>query len=137
MMKMKYAFALIVCVQGASALAGVCASGTSTPACAVSASEPARAPLQFRRDPPASSGGLLGPYEILGGLALIGAAACWWRWRRPRLGQAGTGADSLRVVDKCRLSAKSTVYVVQHRDREIMLAESEHGVTVLRDESRA
>ncbi|WP_249605134.1 MULTISPECIES: flagellar biosynthetic protein FliO [Chromobacterium] len=137
MMGMKYALALMLCVHSISVAAGDCAAGASAPGCAVSASEPARARLQFRSDPPAASGGLLGPYEMLGGLALIGAAACWWRLRHQRFGQAGLGSEDLRVVGKCRLSARSTVYVVQHRDREIMLAESEHGITVVRDELKA
>ncbi|MBN3005517.1 hypothetical protein JW897_17415 [Chromobacterium alkanivorans] len=134
---MKYAFALMLCIHSISVAASDCVAGASAPGCAISASEPARARLQFRRDPPATSAGLLGPYEMLGGLALIGAAACWWRLRHPRFGQAGLGTGDLRLVSKCRLSAKSTVYVVQHRDREIMLAESEHGITVVRDESKA
>ncbi|OQS40702.1 hypothetical protein B0T45_09925 [Chromobacterium haemolyticum] len=137
MMGMKYAFALMLCVHCVRVAADDCTTEASASGCVASASEPARSRLQFRRDPPATSGGLLGPYEMLGGLALIGAAACWWRLRHPRFGQVGLGANDLRIVSKCRLSAKSTVYVVLYRDREIMLAESEHGITVVRDESKA
>ncbi|POZ63775.1 hypothetical protein [Chromobacterium alticapitis] len=129
-MEMKYAIALSLCLASLGASAATpCAASAACPA----ASEPARAALHFRREPPPSGAGLLGPYEMLGGLALLGAAGCWWRLRKPRSGLAEDGPS---VVGKCRLSAKSSVYVLRHRDREIMLAESEHGITVIRDEAR-
>ncbi|MGY8627986.1 hypothetical protein [Chromobacterium violaceum] len=126
-----------VAVSSASAVGMPCAQGASAPKCAVSASEPARAPLRFRKEPAVGTAALLGPYEILGGLALIGAAACWWRQRYAKGGLAGRGDDGIRLLAKRRLSAKSSLYVIEHGGREIMLAESEHGVTVIRDDAKS
>ncbi|QND84832.1 Uncharacterized protein ChrSV_2606 [Chromobacterium vaccinii] len=40
------------------------------------------------------------------------------------------------MLAKRRLSAKSSLYVIEHGGREIMLAESERGITVIRDDSK-
>ncbi|MCD4483208.1 flagellar biosynthetic protein FliO [Chromobacterium vaccinii] len=136
-MQLLLALSFSVAVLSASAAGMPCAQGTSAPACAVSSSEPAHAPLRFRQEPAAGPAALLGPYEILGGLALIGAAACWWRQRYAKGGLAGRGDEGIRLLAKRRLSAKSSLYVIEHGGREIMLAESERGITVIRDDSKS
>lgn len=135
---MQFLLALLfsAAVLSASAAGMPCAQGTSAPACAVSSSEPAHAPLRFRKEPAAGPAALLGPYEILGGLALIGAAACWWQQRYMK-GPRAAGAEEIRLLAKRRLSAKSSLYVIEHGGREIMLAESERGITVIRDDSNS
>lgn len=125
---MKHLLALLLCA--------LCAKALAAPLSLVNAaSEPVRTALHFRSEPPATSGNLLGPYEILGGVLLLGAAVCWWRLRQPG-GALLAGTESLRVMSKCRLSAKSAIYVIRHGEREIMLAESEHGITVIRDDAK-
>lgn len=71
--------------------------------------------------------GLQGPYLILSGMLLAGAAVCWFRRRQPRL-PAGAGQE-LTVTHRCRLSGKATLYVVRYRTREMVIVEHEHGVT--------
>ncbi|OHX12058.1 hypothetical protein BI347_00045 [Chromobacterium sphagni] len=91
--------------------------------------------MHFRKEAAAEgSGQLLAPYEILAGLALAGAAAYWLRRRYLQGGRIAGAEDGVRVVGKCRLSVKTTIYVIHHRDREIVLAEHEHGVTAIRDD---
>lgn len=131
----RFALALLLWALVQSA-AAACLATASAPACSASASQPAREAVKFRRETAPERTGLLGPYELLGGLALIGAAVGWWRLRQQHFGKRGLDMNGVRVVSKCRLSAKSAMYVVQHRNREIMLVESEHGVTVIRDDSR-
>ena len=129
------ALALGLAVLSAAAVGATCAQGASAPACGAAASEPVHAPLRFRKEPAVGAAALLGPYEILGGLALVGAAACWWRQRYMK-GQRAAGAEELRLLAKRRLSAKSSLYVIEHGGREMMLAESERGITVIRDDSK-
>ena len=98
-------------------------------------SEPVAGALHFRKESTtAGAGQLMAPYQILAGLALAGGAAYWFR-RRSLSGGGRLGAqDGVTVVDKCRLSVKTTLYVIHHRDREIVLVEHEHGVTAIRDD---
>lgn len=122
---------------GASALAApaTCVDGASAATCAASA--PAgHAPLRFRQDGQAEGRRpMLGPYEIILGLALVGGILYWWRRKHGLLRAAGGPDGDLQVVSQRRLSGKTTLYVIRHRDREILLAEHERGITTIKDYS--
>lgn len=129
--------AALTLTGGASALAApaTCAAGASAAACAASAPA-SHAPLRFRQDGQVEGRRpLLGPYEIVLGLALVGGVLYWW-WRKHGLLRTAGGTDGdLQVVSQRRLSGKTTLYVIRHRDREILLAEHERGITTIKDYS--
>lgn len=110
-----------------------CANGASAAICAASA--PAgTSPLRFRQDGQAEGRqSLLGPYEIVLGLALVGGVLYWWRRKHGLLRAAGDSAGDLQVVSQRRLSGRTTLYVIRYRNREILLAEHERGITTIKD----
>ncbi|MBA4707106.1 hypothetical protein [Aquitalea aquatica] len=135
-MQLLYALVLGLSVLSGDVASAPCPQGSSAPVCGASVSEPIHAPLRFRKEPAVGTAALLGPYEILGGLTLIGAAAYWWRQRYTK-GLRVAGGEGIHLLAKRRLSAKSSLYVIEHGGREIMLAESERGITVIRDDSKS
>jgi hypothetical protein len=119
-----------------AAQAAICPAGASSPACAPSANH---SPPHFRQGAsPVADRQLLGPYEVLMGLLLIGGVAYWWRRKHglPRLAGDSAGSE-LQVVSQRRLSARTTLYVVRHRDREVVLAEHESGISTIREFSES
>ncbi|MCE3261336.1 MAG: hypothetical protein K0R43_415 [Pseudoduganella sp.] len=78
--------------------------------------------------------GLLG--RALGALvvACVAAGVLVYGAKRAGLGRAAPGRRVLERVDTLRLSQKSALYTVHYRGRQLLLAESEGGLRLLRDE---
>jgi hypothetical protein len=97
------------------------------------AAQAAGAPPPYK---PASAAedGLLG--RALGALVLAAAAAGALAYgaRRAGLGRAAPAQRVLQRVDTLRLSQKAALHTVRYGGRQLLLAESEGGLRLLRDE---
>jgi flagellar biogenesis protein FliO len=76
-------------------------------------------------------------YQSFAALVLVGLAAYGIVFGLKRFGWMGGGpigkARRVRTVDAIRLGRRSMLFVVEYQGKELLLAESEHGVQLLLD----
>ena len=90
-------------------------------------------PIQFKQDHVSATGHLTTSY-IVGMLVLVAAIVASWLFRNKLLNQKNQifqSSESLQVIRRQRLSAKTALYVVQYQDQQLLIAEHSQGVTLL------
>jgi|GEM_PF-2774574 len=104
------------------------APASSPPSAAVSAAIP------FRGDPDLRGDGVGLPVAALACLLLLAAAiAGLKRWGPARHAAPGRRLRSVQVLESVRLADRTRVSVLRYRERELLVAHSEHAITVLSD----
>lgn len=112
------------CAASAAILCIALASG----ACLAVFEETAQAPIPFKSEAPADIG--TAKIFIGFGIAILALGLSLYFLRR-RLGQdagATPSAKQLRVIETKRLTARSTLFVVEFSGTRYLIAESGHGV---------
>jgi hypothetical protein len=98
---------------------------------------PAKTPIPFRQDKE-SGAGLAA--RAAGVLALAALAAYGGAVALRRHGLAGRALPGrtrrVRLAETVRLSRRSVLHVVEYRGEELLLAESEHGVQLIRSHAQ-
>jgi flagellar biogenesis protein FliO len=124
-----------ICMRALVALHLFCFAGS------ISLAQSAPHPIPFKPEAASGAGELL---RVMGGLALcvlILAGVLYYLRRRAGLNAQGPGgatnatnathAHRLRIVDRLRLGARSTLVVVEYEGMRHLLAQSEQGVVLI------
>jgi flagellar biogenesis protein FliO len=88
--------------------------------------------IPFRQEPASGTGELL---RVMGGLTLcillLGGVLLVLRQRAGTRTASPANAARLRIVERQRLGARSALYVVEFEGKRHLLAQGEHGITLL------
>jgi hypothetical protein len=109
---------------------------SSSPAPSMPPSAAASTAIPFRSDPDLRGDGVGLPAAALACLLVLAAAIVILR----RWGPSGTALPARRqravqVIESVRLADRTRVSVLRYRDRELLVAHSEHAIAVLSDEA--
>ena len=109
---------------------------SSSPASPLPPPAAASAAIPFRNDPDLHSDGVGLPVAALACLLVLAAAiAILKRWGPAGNALPGRRPRSVQVLESLRLADRTRVSVLRYRERELLVAHSEHAIVVLADES--
>ena len=112
----------------------------STPSSSASPSAPqptaASAAIPFRSDPDLRGDGVGLPAAALACLLVLAAAiVVLKRWAPAGGALPARRLRAVQVIESVRLADRTRVSVVRYRDRELLVAHSEHAIAVLADDA--
>jgi flagellar biogenesis protein FliO len=92
-------------------------------------------PIPFRAEADLQGGGVGFPAAALACLVVLAAAVAILRRWGPAGGSPLRRPRSMQVLESTRLADRTRVSVLRYRDREIVIAHSEHAIAILSDEA--
>jgi hypothetical protein len=109
---------------------------SSSPSPSMPPSATAAAAIPFRSDPDLRGDGVGLPAAALACLLVLAAAiVVLKRWGPGSTALPARRLRAVQVIESVRLADRTRVSVLRYRDRELLVAHSEHAIAVLSDEA--